>query len=91
MTAEELAAVSELIKKHTRNYAKRQLTWFRRYAFAASFDVGDFDAAERYVAKRLEECGRDDGVRGGQTDQACGAKRTICEDDAAREDGMPQA
>lgn len=68
MTADELAEVSELIKKHTRNYAKRQLTWFRRYAFAASFDVGDFDAAERYVAKRLEECGRDGGVRGGQAD-----------------------
>lgn len=58
LTDEELAATAELIKKHTRNYAKRQLTWFRRYAFAASFDVGDFDAAEEYVAKRLAESGR---------------------------------
>jgi tRNA dimethylallyltransferase len=26
-----LLQATELIKKHTRNYAKRQLTWFRRY------------------------------------------------------------
>ena len=53
MTDAELAEVCELIKKHTRNYAKRQLTWFRRYAFAARFDVGDFDGAMSYVIKRL--------------------------------------
>lgn len=53
MTDAELAEVRELIKKHTRNYAKRQLTWFRRYAFAARFDVGDFDGAMSYVIKRL--------------------------------------
>ncbi|MDR1944569.1 MAG: hypothetical protein LBQ59_00320 [Candidatus Peribacteria bacterium] len=28
MTLEECI---ELVKKHNRNYAKRQLTWFRRY------------------------------------------------------------
>ena len=49
----ERSAVRELVKKHTRNYAKRQLTWFRRYAFAKSFEVGDFDGAARYVSERL--------------------------------------
>ena len=31
LTIEE---VKELIKKNTRHYAKRQITWFKRYDFA---------------------------------------------------------
>jgi tRNA dimethylallyltransferase len=31
----------ELLKKNTRNYAKRQLTWMRRYTDAVKFDFTD--------------------------------------------------
>ena len=51
---DEVRAVAELIKKHTRNYAKRQLTWFRRYPFVKWFELGDFDGAEQYVIGRLK-------------------------------------
>ncbi len=37
LAPEDENRVKELIKKHTRNYAKRQLTWFRRYPFAVWF------------------------------------------------------
>jgi tRNA dimethylallyltransferase len=36
----------EQIKKGTRNYAKRQLTWFRRDNHIQWFDVGDFTSDE---------------------------------------------
>lgn len=45
--------IKELIKQHSRNYAKRQLTWFKRYSFVEWFDVGDFTSAEQYVKNRL--------------------------------------
>ena len=53
MTATELSAVCDRIKQDTRNYAKRQLTWFRRYKFVEWFEIGDFDGAMRYVRERL--------------------------------------
>lgn len=31
--------MTELIKKNTRHYAKRQITWFKRYDFAKWFDI----------------------------------------------------
>lgn len=49
----ELSVVVEKIKKDTRNYAKRQLTWFRRYGFARWFEAGDFENAAEYVKSRL--------------------------------------
>lgn len=48
-----LAQIAESIKKNTRNYAKRQITWFKRYPFAKWFEIGDFDGAESYVLSRL--------------------------------------
>lgn len=53
LSAQEEAEICEKIKKDTRNYAKRQLTWFRRYDFVEWFDVGDFTSAEEYVLQRL--------------------------------------
>lgn len=47
--SKSLARVKELIKQHTRNYAKRQLTWFRRYDFVKWFDVSDIDSALEYA------------------------------------------
>lgn len=44
-----LEAVKDKIKQHTRNYAKRQLTWFRRYDFVKWFDISEIDAACNYV------------------------------------------
>lgn len=35
-----------LVKKNTRRYAKRQLTWFRRYEDMAWFDISTFDSDE---------------------------------------------
>ncbi len=35
----------ELIKKHTRNYAKRQITWFKKYNDIFWVDVSDKEAA----------------------------------------------
>ena len=38
---EELPECIRLAKKHTRNYAKRQLTWFRRLKFDLALDAND--------------------------------------------------
>lgn len=45
--------IKNLIKQHTRNYAKRQLTWFRRYKFIKWFECGDYDGAMDYVIRQL--------------------------------------
>ena len=50
---ETLAMVKDKIKQHTRNYAKRQLTWFRKYDFVKWFDCSDIDGAIKYVGQRL--------------------------------------
>ena len=42
-----------LIKRDTRHFAKRQLTWFRHYPFARWFTAGDHDGAAAYVRERL--------------------------------------
>lgn len=47
--AESLEYVKQLIKQHTRNYAKRQLTWFRRYDFVKWFDISQLDEAVEYA------------------------------------------
>ncbi len=46
-------AIKELIQKNTRNYAKRQITWFRRYDFVDWFDVDDHESAIEFVMKEL--------------------------------------
>lgn len=43
------------IQKNTRNYAKRQLTWFRRYDFVNWFDVDDTDGAIQFVIEKLSK------------------------------------
>lgn len=50
-----LEEVKEKIKKHTRNYAKRQLTWFKKYSFAKWFECGDYQSVIDYIAARLEK------------------------------------
>lgn len=41
---------AEEIKKNTRHYAKRQLTWFKRYDFAQFIDVENFDMNPEKIA-----------------------------------------
>lgn len=58
LSEDELKEIAEKIKKNTRNYAKRQLTWFRRYPFARWFEAGDFASAAGYVKNRLNSGNR---------------------------------
>lgn len=39
----------EKIKQHTRNYAKRQITWWKRYPEFVAFDANDTAAIFRYL------------------------------------------
>lgn len=41
----------ELIKRNSRRYAKRQMTWFRRDASTTWFSAGDTDAIKNYIDK----------------------------------------
>lgn len=50
---ETLAEIKDKIKQHSRNYAKRQLTWFRKYDFVKWFEVGDFNGAIEYIRQKL--------------------------------------
>ena len=56
----DLSEAVRLIKKNSRNYAKRQMTWFRRYDNIQWFDITDdvdFDRSARqiieYIGKQL--------------------------------------
>lgn len=46
-------AVSE-IKKNTRRYAKRQMTWFRRYAEAVFFEPQKKEEIIKYISDRIK-------------------------------------
>jgi len=46
----------EKIKQNTRNYAKRQLTWFRRDDAAITVEMPDPDCGEDYKRKIIENC-----------------------------------
>lgn len=52
---ETLAVIKDKIKQHSRNYAKRQLTWFRKYDFIKWFDVFDTAPAIDYIRSKLCE------------------------------------
>lgn len=45
----------ELIKRNSRHYAKRQMTWFRRDAEFAWFAPGNIDDIIRYIDSKKEE------------------------------------
>lgn len=44
-----LAEAIDSIKQHTRNYAKRQLTWFRNKNESETFDPGEFEKMKAYL------------------------------------------
>lgn len=53
LSTQEIAEIKDKIKLHTRNYAKRQLTWFRKYDFVKWFDVNDQDGAIEYIENQI--------------------------------------
>ena len=46
-------AISE-IKKNTRRYAKRQITWMRSWQDLSFFDLHEQDAANEFIKKGLK-------------------------------------
>lgn len=50
---EQLEHIAELIMQHTRNYAKRQLTWFRKDKSFAWFSPFDADLIIRYLTDKV--------------------------------------
>jgi tRNA dimethylallyltransferase len=48
----DLYTAVALIKQHSRNYAKRQLTWFRKDADFAWFNPQDYDAMLDYILEQ---------------------------------------
>ena len=44
----------ELIKKNTRRFAKRQITWFRRYEDATWLNISDYPGEEQALGELLE-------------------------------------
>ena len=53
LSEQQIAEIKDKIKQHTRNYAKRQLTWFRKYDFVKWFDVNDQDGAIEYIQNQI--------------------------------------
>jgi len=47
----DLKTAIDLIKKNTRHYAKRQMTWFKRYKEMEWFDL----TVDRYEEESLEK------------------------------------
>ncbi|MEP7171827.1 MAG: tRNA dimethylallyltransferase, partial [Bacteroidota bacterium] len=45
-----LEATIELIKKNTRNYAKRQMTWFRKMKDITWFKTGENEKVRNYIS-----------------------------------------
>ncbi len=55
LNADDEKIVKDQIKQHTRNYAKRQLTWFRKYDFIKWFDVFDTESALEYLVAEINK------------------------------------
>jgi len=52
----DLAATIELVKIKTRQFAKRQLTWFRRHGSCQWIEVGPDEAINETLAKVMQVC-----------------------------------
>jgi tRNA dimethylallyltransferase len=44
----------ELIKQHTRNFAKRQLTWFKRDEQIQWFEPYEFEKIKQYITSTIK-------------------------------------
>lgn len=56
---EEWQEAVEKVKQHSRNYAKRQLTWFRKDPEYRWFSPDEFDAVTAYIDQCIQESGND--------------------------------
>jgi len=54
LSEENIIEISENIKKHSRNYAKRQITWFKKYDFVKWFDCFDMESAISYIQDEIK-------------------------------------
>lgn len=52
----ELQEAIELIKRNSRRYAKRQLTWYRRDGFWKTFHPDEFNQALKFIQASLKSC-----------------------------------
>jgi tRNA dimethylallyltransferase len=50
----KLAEAVDKIKQHTRNYAKRQLTWFNNKGNFNTFHPEDLDGIVRYINLKIQ-------------------------------------
>lgn len=55
----DLLEVKDKIKQHSRNYAKRQLTWFRKYDFVNWFDCSDMRSAIKFIENHVQNHNED--------------------------------
>lgn len=55
----DLLEVKDKIKQHSRNYAKRQLTWFRKYDFVNWFDCSDMQSAIKFIENHVQSHNED--------------------------------
>lgn len=51
----DLNKAIELIKQHTRNYAKRQITWFRKYTDATRIEFTSIDQMLNVITDKLND------------------------------------
>ncbi len=54
ISPDKIESIKEKIKQDTRNYAKRQLTWFGRYPFVKWFDCEEINSALNYLLEQIE-------------------------------------
>jgi len=50
-----LAAASELIKKRTRHFAKRQMTWFKRMPYIRWYEKDDFVTEDELASAVIQD------------------------------------
>lgn len=51
----DLKSAVELIKQNSRRYAKRQMTWFRKYGEWTNFDQGSSDQIKAFIKEQLSK------------------------------------
>ena len=50
----DIDCLKDKIKQNTRNYAKRQITWLKKYSFAKWFNAeNELNKAEEYIIENL--------------------------------------
>lgn len=55
LSNEDINEIVDKIKQHSRNYAKRQITWFKKYDFVKWFDCFEMDKAIDYIKGKINE------------------------------------